>query len=250
MRKISAILSEKAYSKHIKFFETTTKDRTDIPYLDNFILTEEAYRIRLRREERKMANIIYETVRGIDRVSIEDEMLKNRKIFFVEEVNEKSTNELIKQLMYLEQAECGEEITLYINSPGGEVTSGLAVYDVIRLMESPVNTVCIGTAASMGAILFLSGKRRGMLPHTRLMIHDPSYGSGNFGGKKSHEIQHELDKLNETREALAEIIAEKTGKSMDEIYQVTAEDTYYSAKEALGFGLATEIITDAGGLRT
>lgn len=197
-----------------------------------------------------MANILRETARGIDRVCIDDEMMKHRKLFFTGKVNGRSANELIKQLMHLDQEGCGEEITLYINSPGGEVTSGLAVYDVIRLMESPVNTVCIGMAASMGAILFLAGRHRGMLPHTRLMIHDPSYGSGNIGGKKSHEIQRELDKLNETREALAEIIAEKTGKSVDEVYKVTAEDTYYSAKEALEFGLATEIITDTGGLKT
>lgn len=196
-----------------------------------------------------MANILHETMRGIDRICLDDEMMKNRKIFFTGKVTGKSANELIKQLMYLEEAGCGEEITLYINSPGGEVTSGLAVYDVIRLMESPVNTVCIGMAASMGAILFLAGRNRSMLPHTRLMIHDPSYGSGNIGGKKPHEIQHELDKLNETREALAEIIAEKTGKSVEEIYKVTAEDTYYSAKEALAFGLATGIITKEGGLK-
>lgn len=197
-----------------------------------------------------MANILRETVHGIGRVCIDDEMMKHRKLFFRGKVNGKSANELIKQLMHLEQEGCGEEITLYINSLGGEVTSGLAVYDVIRLMESPVNTVCIGMAASMGAILFLAGRHRSMLPHTRLMIHDPLYESGNIGGKKSCEIQRELDKLNETREALAEIIAEKTGKSVDEVYKVTAEDTYYSAKEALEFGLATEIITDAGGLKT
>lgn len=196
-----------------------------------------------------MANILHETMRGIDRVCLDDEMMKNRKIFFTGKVTGKSANELIKQLMYLEEAGCGEEITLYINSPGGEVTSGLAVYDVIRLMESPVNTVCVGMAASMGAILFLAGGHRSMLPHTRLMIHDPSYGGGSIGEKKPHEIRRELDKLNETRTALAEIIAEKTGKSVEEIYKVTAEDTYYSAEEALAFGLATGIITKGGGLK-
>lgn len=225
LRKISAILEGEEYSGYIKW-------RCGKELLMEI------------EEERKMANILRETVRGMEAVRIEDEMLKNRKIFFVEDVNVKSSNELIKQLMYLEQEGSGEEITLYINSPGGEVTSGLAVYDVIHLMESPVNTVCIGTAASMGAILFLAGKKRDMLPHTRLMIHDPSYNSGNIGGKKSHEIQHELDKLNETREALAKIIAEKTGKTVEEIYEVTAEDTFYSAREALEFGLATGIMTE------
>lgn len=189
-----------------------------------------------------MANILRETVRGIEAVSIEDELLKRREIFLTDQVDAKSTNELLKQLMFLEREDNSREVTLYINSPGGEVISGLAVYDYIALMKAPVKTVCVGTAASMGAILFLAGKKREMLPHTRIMIHDPSYGHKDIGGRKPHEIQHELDKLQESREALAEIIAEKTGKSIEEIYEVTAQDTYYSAKEAIEFGLATRII--------
>ena len=110
-------------------------------------------------------------------------------------------------------------------------------------MKKTVNTVCTGTAASMGAILFLAGKRRSMLPHTRLMIHDPSFGGGNFAGKKSHEIQRNLDKLNESRETLARIISGKTGRTLDEIYEVTADDTYYNVDEAIEFGLATDVYT-------
>ncbi len=189
-----------------------------------------------------MANIIKETVRGIDVVTIEDEMLLSREIFLVDEVDAQSSNELLKQLMYLEREDNTKEIKIYINSPGGEVMSGLAVYDYISLMKSPVTTVCIGTAASMGAILFLAGQKRQMLPHTRLMIHDPSFARKEIGGRKPHEIQHELDKLNETREALASIISEKTGKTIEEVYEVTADDTFYSAEEAIEFGLATEII--------
>lgn len=190
-----------------------------------------------------MANILWETVRGIEAVQIEDELLKNREIFLVKDVNAESSNELLKQLMYLEKEDCDKEITLYINSPGGEVISGLAVYDYISIMKAPVRTVCIGTAASMGAILFLAGEKREMLPHTRIMIHDPSYSHHDISGRKPHEIQHELDKLNETRENLAKIIAEKTGKSIEEIYKVTADDTFYNAAEAIEFGLATGIIT-------
>ena len=189
-----------------------------------------------------MANIIKESTRGLEVVSIEDEMLLSREIFLVDRVDAQSSNELLKQLMYLEREDNTKEIKIYINSPGGEVISGLAVYDYISLMKSPVTTICIGTAASMGAILFLAGQKRQMLPHTRLMIHDPSYSHNDIGGRKPHEIQHELDKLNETREALARIISEKTGKTIEEIYDVTAEDTYYSANEAVDFGLATEII--------
>lgn len=189
-----------------------------------------------------MANILKETVRGIDCIRLEDEFLKDREIFLTEEVNAQTSNELIKQLMYLERQDSESEVTIYINSPGGEVISGLAVYDYIGMMKAPVRTVCIGTAASMGAILFLAGAKRQMLSHTRLMIHDPSYSHNDIGGRKPHEIQHELDKLNETREALARIIAEKTGRSIDEIYKVTADDTFYSAQEAIDFGLATEIL--------
>lgn len=189
-----------------------------------------------------MANILRETVRGIETIQIEDELLKSREIFLTDSVDAESSSKLLKQLMFLEKEDNSKEVTLYINSPGGEVISGLAVYDYISLMKAPVKTVCVGTAASMGAILFLAGKKREMLPHTRLMIHDPSYGHNDIGGRKPHEIQHELDKLQETREALAVIIAEKTGRTIDEIYAVTAEDTYYSAREAIEFGLATKII--------
>lgn len=195
-----------------------------------------------------MANIIKETVRGFDVVTIEDELLTGREIFLVDGVDAHTSNELLKQLMYLERQDSESEITIYINSPGGEVISGLAVYDYISMMKAPVRTVCIGTAASMGAILFLAGRKRQMLPHTRLMIHDPSYSHNDIGGRKPHEIQHELDKLNETRAALAEIIAEKTGKTLEEIYEVTANDTYYSAAEAIDFGLATEILDSTDGV--
>lgn len=189
-----------------------------------------------------MANILKETVRGTDCIKIEDELLSRREIFLTDEVNAETSNELIKQLMYLERQDSGKEITLYINSPGGEVISGLAVYDLISLMKSPVRTVCTGTAASMGAILFLAGEKREMLPHTRLMIHDPSFGGGSISGKKSHELRHELEKLDEVREALAKIIAEKTGRPLEEIYDVTSDDTFYSVEEAITFGLATGIM--------
>lgn len=189
-----------------------------------------------------MANILKETVRGTDCIKIEDKLLSRREIFLTEEVNAETSNELIKQLMYLERQDSGKEINLYINSPGGEVISGLAVYDLISLMKSPVRTVCTGTAASMAAILFLAGEKREMLPHTRLMIHDPSFSGSSIGGKKSHELRHELEKLDEVREALAKIIAEKTGRPLEEIYDVTSDDTFYSAEEAIAFGLATGIM--------
>lgn len=188
-----------------------------------------------------MANIIKETVRGFETVQIDDELFSGREIFLTEEVNAATSSELIKKLMCLERQN-NDEVVLYINSPGGEVVSGLAVYDYISMMQAPVRTVCIGTAASMGAIIFLAGKKRQMLEHTRLMIHDPSYASFDMGGRKSHEIQREVDSLNKTKEILAGIIAERTGRDIEEIYKITAQDTYYDAQEAISFGLADEIM--------
>ena len=191
-----------------------------------------------------MSNVIKESVRGTELIPVEDMLFCQNKIFLVEEVNVETTNRLMKQLMYLENSGSTDEITLYINSPGGDVVSGLALYDYIKIMQRTVNTVCTGTAASMGAILFLAGEKRSMLPHTRLMIHDPSFGNGDFSGQKPHEIQRHLDKLNESRSTLAQIISEKTGKTLEEIYTVTADDTYYNAEEAIAFGLATDIYTE------
>lgn len=189
-----------------------------------------------------LPNILKETVRGIQPVLIEDEMLQNREIFLMEEVNRKTATEVIKQLMYLERAEEGEPITMYINSPGGEVVSGLAVYDYIKVMKSPVNTVCVGSAASMGAILFLAGEERSMLKNSEIMIHDPSFSAGNIGGKKPLEIREKLEQLMEVREKLAEIIAERTGMTKKQVYQKTEKDSYLNAPDSLKYGIATKIL--------
>ena len=187
-----------------------------------------------------MSNILRETVRGTELIPLEDMLLEESEIFLVDEITPKSANNLIQKLMYLDQKDL-DEITIYINSPGGEVISGLAIYDYIKIMQSPVRTVCIGDAASMGAIIFLAGEKREMLPHTRILIHDPSYGHLDVSGKKPHEIQRGVDSLNKVRETLAEIIAEKTGKDINNIYKITAEDNYFTAEEAINFGLATNI---------
>ena len=187
-----------------------------------------------------MSNILRETVRGTELIPLEDMLLEESEVFLVDEITPKSANNLIQKLMYLDSKDLGE-ITIYINSPGGEVISGLAVYDYIKIMKSPVRTVTIGDAASMGAIIFLAGEKREMLPHTRILIHDPSYGHLDVSGKKPHEIQRGVDSLNKVRETLAEIISKKTNKSLDEIYGITAEDNYFTAEEAIDFGLATGI---------
>lgn len=195
-----------------------------------------------------MSNVLLESSRGLQLVPMEDELLRNRKIFLNGEVNAVSCGEIIKQLIYLENEDNSKEITFYINSPGGTVSDGLALYDTIMLMKSPIRTVCTGLCASMGAILFLAGKKREMMRHGKIMIHDPSYGRRDMGGMKPHEIQTELDDLNRVREATAALIAERTGRDIEEIYKVTADDTYYSPDEAVKFGLATGIITKKGGI--
>lgn len=186
-------------------------------------------------------SIIRETAKGYTVIEEEDILITSRKVFLTEEVDLKSTSKLIKQLMALDE-ENNEEITLFINSPGGEVRAGLAVYDLIMNMRSPVNTVCIGKAYSMGAILFLAGRKREVYEHSHIMIHDPSYLSNDIGGKKPHEIQSQVDKLIETRNVLARIISDVTGKSLEDVLKATSEDSYYNAEEALEFGLATGII--------
>lgn len=188
-----------------------------------------------------MANVLKETVRGIDLVPLNDELFSSRELFLTSMIDQQSSCELIKSLVYLDRQD-NSEITLYINSPGGEVMSGLAVYDQISMMRSPVRTVCIGTAASMGAIIFLAGQKRQMYPHAQLMIHDPSYDRNDISGLKPHEVRQELDKLNEVRKTAAEIISEKTGKPIKEVYKLTANDTFFTAQEAVASGFADEIV--------
>lgn len=187
--------------------------------------------------------LIKESTGGYQSLCITDVLLQNREIFLTREVNSESCAEIIQQLIALEREDSGKEIKLYINSPGGDVYSGLAVYDCIRLISSPVTTICIGDSASMGAILFLAGEKRQMLPNSRIMIHDPSYGGGNLAGKKPHQIKTTLDSLVECQERLCGIISDRTGKSLDEVYEFTKDDSYFNADEAVKFGLATEILT-------
>lgn len=190
-------------------------------------------------------NTLRETAVGIQPLALEDIFLEKRQIFLTEEINAETSAALMKQLMYLEQENPEKEITLYISSPGGEVTSGLAVYDYIRLMKAPVKTVCIGTAASMGSILFLAGQQREMLEHTKIMIHDPSYAYGNMSGQKPLDMQKKVDDLMKTRKILSDIIATRSKLTIEQVYEKTQVDCFLNAQEALECGIATNIITAA-----
>lgn len=182
--------------------------------------------------------IIEQSARGYDTLSIEALIATKRRIFLTKPVDSESCAEIIRQLMFFNSEDAAAEIVMYINTPGGEVDSGFAVYDVMRMIESPVRTVCIGVCASMGALIYLGGERREMLLHSRLMIHDPSFGGGSYAGKKPHELQSEVNKLSETRDALCRVIAERTGRTLEEVCEKTASDTYFTAEQAISFGLA------------
>lgn len=184
-------------------------------------------------------NSIIETSRGIQAVDIRDRMYCRRVLYFTDEFNRETCCELNMQLMLLESEAPGEPIMLYIDSPGGSVDSGLAIYDTIRMMSSPVTTVVAGMAASMGSIVFLAGEKRIMLPHSRLLIHDPYIPSGTSG--KPLILQEELEKLMKVREQTAKIIAERTGQTLDWVYEKTKSDYIMDAQEALACGAATAL---------
>ena len=187
------------------------------------------------------ARIIRESSHGYDLIPIQDEMLSHREVELVGEVDAASVNALVRQLRYLQREDPEGQITLYINSPGGGVDSGMALYDVMQAVSCPIRTVCVGLAASMAALLFVSGSRRDMLPHSRIMIHDPLIVQT---GGSALKLKAVSDDLMETRRIIAGVIAEHSGKSMEEILARTATDSYFRAKEAVEFGLADHIITD------
>lgn len=186
------------------------------------------------------ARIIKESFQGYHLIPIQDEMLSHREIELVGEVNANSANALIRQLRYLQRQDPEGQITLYINSPGGSVDSGMALYDVMQAVSCPVRSVCVGLAASMAALLFVSGSSRDMLPHSRIMLHDPLIFQT---GGSALKLKAVSDDLMETRKIIAGIISERSGKSMEEILKRTATDSYFRAEEALEFGLADRIIT-------
>lgn len=186
------------------------------------------------------ARIIKETSRGYDLISIRDEMLANREVELVGEVDAETVNALIRELRYLQREDPNGEITLYINSPGGSVDSGLALYDVMQAVSCPIRTVCVGLAASMAALIFISGDRRDMLPHSRLMIHDPLIVQT---GGSALKLKAVSDDLMETRQITARVIAEHSGRILEEVLEKTATDSFFRAKEAVAFGLADNIIT-------
>lgn len=184
--------------------------------------------------------IIKETSSGTSFSEIRDEMFSDREILCVGEINSVTVNSLINQIRYLAKSDPEKEIMMYINSPGGEVSSGLALYDVMKAVKCPIRTVCVGTAASMAAVLFASGSERDMLPHARIMIHDPLIIGGAAGS--ALVMKRLSDDLLRTREIMCGILAEHTGRTLEEIYEKTASDSFFYADEAIKFGLADKVV--------
>lgn len=186
-------------------------------------------------------NIIKESSEGTTYCPIQDELFNSRRsIEVVGEITRESVYSLILQLRYLQQADPEKEISMYINSPGGSVIDGLALYDVMKGISCPIRTVCVGMAASMGSLLFASGDSRDILPHAKVMIHDP-LTTGISGSALS--VEEAGKRLMETREITASILAGHTGHTIEEVYDKTKKDSYFNAQEAVDWCLADRIIT-------
>lgn len=185
--------------------------------------------------------IIRETAEGLNRLDIRDEMLDQRVLELMTSVDAESCAVVIRGLLHLQRQDSTTPITLYINSPGGEAQSGLALYDVMQAVSCPIRTVCLGMAASMGALLFIAGDEREILPHSRVMIHDPFIGAGAGGSALS--VKARADDLMRIRDITAGVIARHSGMSIERVFELTASDTYFEAEEAVEAGLADRVIT-------
>ncbi|HJA07246.1 MAG TPA: ATP-dependent Clp endopeptidase proteolytic subunit ClpP [Candidatus Mediterraneibacter pullicola] len=186
--------------------------------------------------------VIEQTSRGERSYDIYSRLLKERIIFLGEEVNDVSASVVVAQLLFLEADDPDKDIQLYINSPGGSVTAGLAIYDTMQYIKCDVSTVCIGMAASMGAFLLAGGKKgkRFALPNAEIMIHQPSGGAQG----QATEIQIAAEHILRTKQKLNEILAVNTGKDIETVKADTERDNFMSAEEAKAYGLIDEVIAN------
>ena len=184
--------------------------------------------------------VIEQTSRGERSYDIYSRLLKERIIFLGEEVNDTSASIIVAQLLFLEAEDPSKDIHLYINSPGGSVSAGFAIYDTMNYIKCDVSTVCIGMAASMGAFLLAGGAKgkRFALPNAEVMIHQPSGGARG----QATEIQIVAENILKTKKKLNEILAANTGRSYEEIARDTERDNYMTAQEAKEYGLIDEIL--------
>ena len=184
--------------------------------------------------------VIEQTSRGERSYDIYSRLLKDRIIFLGEEVNDVSASVIVAQLLFLEAEDPSKDIQLYINSPGGSVTAGMAIYDTMKYIKCDVSTICIGMAASMGAFLLSGGTKgkRFALPHSTIMIHQPSGGAQG----QATEIQIVADHIAQTKRTLNEILAENTGQPYEVVEKDTDRDNYMTAEEAKAYGLIDGVV--------
>ena len=186
--------------------------------------------------------VIEQTSRGERSYDIYSRLLNDRIIFLGEEVTDVSANLIVAQLLFLESEDPGKDIHMYINSPGGSVSAGLAIYDTMQYIKCDVSTICIGMAASMGAFLLAGGTKgkRMALPNSEIMIHQPLGGAQG----QATEIKIVAEQILKTKRKLNEILAANTGKPLEQIEIDTERDNYMSAEEAKAYGLIDNVITN------
>lgn len=187
-----------------------------------------------------MPYVIEQDGRGERSYDIFSRLLNDRIIFLSDEVNDVTSSLIVAQMLYLESVDPDKDISFYINSPGGSVTAGMAIYDTMQFVKCDVTTICIGMAASMGAFLLAAGTKgkRLALPHSEIMIHQPSGGAQG----QCSDIKIRADLLLRTRETLNKILAEHTGQSYETIDRDTERDNFMTAEQALEYGLIDRII--------
>ncbi len=185
--------------------------------------------------------VIEQTARGERSYDIYSRLLKDRIIFFGDEVNDQTSSIVVAQLLFLAAEDPEKDISLYINSPGGSVTAGLAIYDTMQYIKPDVSTICVGMAASMGAVLLAGGApgKRFALPNSEVMIHQP------LGGAKGQttDVRIAAERLVKTREDLNKILAHHTGQTIEQIAIDTERDNFMTAEQAKAYGLIDEVIT-------
>ena len=188
--------------------------------------------------------VIEQTSKGERSYDIFSRLLKDRIIFLGEDVNATTASLVVAQLLFLESEDPDKEINLYINSPGGSVTDGLAIVDTMNYIKCPVTTTCIGLAASFGAVLLANEKKgkRYATPNAEILIHQPLIGGHGITGQTT-DIKIHAENMIKTRERLNKILSDRTGKPLEQIMQDTERDHYMTAEEALEYGLIDEILT-------
>ena len=188
--------------------------------------------------------VVEQTSKGERSYDIFSRLLKDRIIYLGEDVNPTTSSLIVAQMLFLESEDPDKEIFFYINSPGGSITDGMAIVDTMNYIKCPVTTVCVGLAASMGAVLLAAGEKgkRFAMPNSEVMIHQPLIGGGGLQGQAT-EIKIHADHLVKTREKLNKFLSERTGKPLEQIEKDTERDNYMTAEEALEYGFIDGIMS-------